>query len=52
MLSASARVSTGFVEPTVNQVLAKRLVKRQQMQWTRKGAYLLVQARTKVLNEA
>jgi hypothetical protein len=30
------RVSTGFVEPAVNQVLAKRLVKRQQMQWIKK----------------
>lgn len=45
------RVSTGFVESAVNQVLAKRLVKRQQMQWTKKGAHLLVQVRTKVLNE-
>ncbi|SMB80335.1 conserved hypothetical protein [Hymenobacter roseosalivarius DSM 11622] len=45
------RVATGFVESAVNQVLAKRLVKRQQMQWTKKGAHLLVQARTKVLNE-
>lgn len=27
------------------------MVKRQQMQWTKKGAHLLVQARTKVLNE-
>ena len=45
------RVSTGFVESAVNQVLSKRMVKRQQMQWTRKGAHLLVQARTKVLNE-
>jgi len=45
------RVSTGFVESAVNQVLAKRFVKRQQMQWTKKGAHLLVQARTKVLNE-
>ncbi|GAA4020302.1 hypothetical protein GCM10022408_37830 [Hymenobacter fastidiosus] len=45
------RVSTGFVESVVNQVLAKRMVKRQQMQWTKKGAHLLVQARTKVLNE-
>ena len=33
------------------RVLAKRLVKRQQMQWTKKGAHLLVQARTKALNE-
>ncbi len=45
------RVSTGFVESAVNQVLAKRLAKRQQMQWTRKGAHLLVQARPKVLDE-
>ena len=45
------RVSTGFVESAVNQVLAKRLVKRQQMPWTKKGTPLLVQARTKVLNE-
>lgn len=45
------RVSTGFVESTVNQVISKRFVKRQQMQWTKKGAHLLMQARTKVLNE-
>lgn len=45
------RVSTGFVESAVNQVLSKRLVKRQQMQWTKKGAHPLVQARTKVLIE-
>ena len=49
------RVSTSFVESAVNPVLAKRLVKRlakrQQMQWTRKGAHLLVQARTRVRNE-
>jgi hypothetical protein len=29
------RVSTGFVESAVNQVLAKRMVKRQQTQWTK-----------------
>ena len=45
------RVSMGFVESAVNLVLAKRLLKRQQMQWTKKGAHLLVQARTKVLKE-
>ena len=45
------RVSTGFVESTVNQVIAKRFVKHQQMQWTKKGAHLLLQARTKVLNQ-
>lgn len=45
------RVSTSFVESTVNQVIAKRFVKHQQMQWSKKGAHLLLQARTKVLNE-
>jgi hypothetical protein len=45
------RVSTGLVESAVNQVLAKRMVKRQQMQWTKKSVHLLVQARTKVLNQ-
>jgi hypothetical protein len=36
---------------TVNRVLAKHLVERQQMQWTKKDAHLLVQARTQVLHE-
>jgi hypothetical protein len=35
------RISTGFVESTVNQVISKRFCKRQQMQWTRRGAHLL-----------
>ena len=29
------RLSTGFVESAVNQVVAKRFVKKQQMRWTR-----------------
>jgi hypothetical protein len=28
------RISTGFVESTVNQVVSKRMVKKQQMAWT------------------
>ena len=44
------RISTGFVESTVNQVISKRFVKKQQMQWTPRGAHLLLQTRTKVLN--
>lgn len=31
------RISTGFVESTVNQVVSKRMVKKQQMRWTPKG---------------
>ena len=44
------RISTGFVESTVNQVVSKRMVKKQQMQWTQRGAHLLLQIRTRVLN--
>jgi hypothetical protein len=43
-------ISTAFVESTVNQVISKRMVKHQQMQWSKEGAHLLVQMRTKVLN--
>src|SRR5271166_4898795 len=43
-------ISTAFVESTVNQVMSKRIVKKQQMQWTPREAHLLLQIRTKVLN--
>jgi hypothetical protein len=36
------RISTGFVESAVNYVVAKRFTKRQQMQWSPKGAHLLI----------
>ena len=39
-----------YVESTINQVVSRRFVKKQQMQWTLKGAHLLLQTRTKVLN--
>jgi len=45
------RISTGFVESTINQVVSKRFVKKQQMRWTERGAHLLLQVRTKVLND-
>lgn len=45
------KISTGFVESTVNQVVSKRMVKKQQMRWTKKGAHLLLQVRTQVLND-
>ena len=44
------RISTAFVESTINQVVSRRFVKKQQMQWSLKGAHLLLQTRTKVLN--
>ncbi len=44
-------VATGFVESAVNQIVSKRFAKRQQMQWTKKGAHLLLQTCTRVLDE-
>ena len=38
------------MESTANQVISKRMVKQQQMQWSKEGAHLLLQMRTKVLN--
>ena len=43
-------ISTAFVESTVNSVISKRFVKRQSMQWTKRGAHLLLQMRVKTLN--
>jgi hypothetical protein len=43
-------ISTAFVESTINQVVSRRFVKKQQMAWTLRGAHLLLQTRTKVLN--
>jgi hypothetical protein len=43
-------ISTAFVESTINQVVSRRFVKLQQMHWTLRGAHLLLQTRTKVLN--
>jgi len=47
---AGERISTGFVESTVNQVISKRFCKKQQMQWTKYAAHLLLQMRVKTLN--
>ncbi len=43
-------ISSAFVESTVNQVVSKRMVKKQQMRWTPEGAHLLLQTRTRTLN--
>jgi hypothetical protein len=44
-------IATSFAESTVNQVISKRMVKKQQMRWTESGAHRLLQVRTQVLNE-
>ena len=44
------RISTAFVESTVNLVISRRFAKKQQMQWSKKGAHRLLQTRTKTLD--
>jgi hypothetical protein len=43
-------IATGFVESTVNEVVSKRFCKKQQMQWSKAGAHLLLQTRVKTLD--
>jgi len=43
-------IASSFVESTVNEVVTKRMVKKQQMQWSPKGAHYLLQARKATLN--
>ncbi|MGF7213558.1 hypothetical protein GGE65_008204 [Skermanella aerolata] len=43
-------ISTAFTESTVNLVVSKRFAKKQQMQWSRAGAHLLLQTRTQTLD--
>jgi hypothetical protein len=48
---AGEAISTAFTESAVNQVISKRMVKKQQMRWTPRGAHLLLQVRTRVRND-
>jgi hypothetical protein len=44
-------IASAFAESAVNQVVSKRMVKKQQMRWSPRGAHLLLQVRTQVLND-
>jgi hypothetical protein len=44
-------ISTAFVESTVDLVISRRFAKKQQMQWSRKGAHRLLQTRTRTLDD-
>lgn len=44
------RGSTGFVESTVNTVVGKRFGKKQQMRWSKQGAHLMLQTRSRTLD--
>ncbi len=39
-------VNTPFVESTMNQVVSKWFMKKQQLQWTLQGGHLLLQTST------
>src|SRR5664280_89472 len=44
-------ISSSLAESTIKQVVSKWMVKKQQMRWTPRGAHLLLQVRTRVLND-
>ena len=44
-------ISTSFVESTVNEVISKRMSKKQQMRWTKEGAHKMIQTRISTLND-
>lgn len=44
-------ISSSFVESTVNEVISRRMVKKQQMRWTKEGAHRMIQVRTATLND-
>jgi hypothetical protein len=44
-------ISTAFVESSVNEIIAKRMNKKQQMRWNRAKMQPFLDARTAVLND-
>jgi hypothetical protein len=50
LMDGKEPISTAFVESTVNLVVGKRFAKKQQMQWSKAGAHLLLQTRTQTLD--
>lgn len=44
------RIATALAESAVNSLVARRMVEKQQMQWSKRGAPLLVQVRAAVFN--
>jgi len=44
-------ISTSFAESTVDQIISRRFVKKQQMRWTDQGCQNVLQIRTRVIND-
>ncbi|MBN3831916.1 hypothetical protein [Burkholderia sp. Ac-20344] len=47
---AGCRISTGFVESSINRIVGRRMGKSQHMCWSRPGAHSVVQLRVALLN--
>jgi hypothetical protein len=47
---AGSRISTGFAESAVNEIIAKRMAKKQQMTWNRYTVQRFLNVRIHVLN--
>jgi hypothetical protein len=44
------RIASSLAESTVNSLVARRMVKKQQMQWSLHGAHRILQVRAALLN--
>lgn len=44
------RISTGFVESSINRIVGRRMCKSQHMRWSRLGAHSVVKLRVALLN--
>lgn len=44
------RIATSLAESAVNSLVAKRMVKNQQMRWSPRGAHLMLQVRAAMTN--
>src|ERR1700677_335399 len=47
---SSPQISTGFAESAVNEIIAKRMAKKQQMRWNRYTVQRFLDVRVCVLN--
>jgi hypothetical protein len=45
------RISTGFAESAVNEIIAKRMAKKQQMRWNRHTVQRFLDVRIHLLND-
>lgn len=44
------RIATALAESAVNSLTARRMVKKQQMRWSKRGAHLMLQVRAAIMN--